>query len=57
LPLLEECHFAIASFDFWMPNKPHYVFVLVINFWDLIGRQTMLLLVYLSLLKAHDKHW
>ncbi len=52
LPLLNDC-----SFDLWISKSAHDVFVLVINFWDVIGNQIMLLLVCLKLLKLQDKCW
>jgi len=29
---LVECHYAIASFDFWMSKGAYDVFMLIINF-------------------------
>jgi hypothetical protein len=33
LPLLEECHFIIISFDLWMFKGVHDIFALVMIFW------------------------
>ncbi len=57
LPLLNDCSYVIVSFELWMSKGAHDVFALVINFWDLIGNQNMLLLVCLNLLKLQDKPW
>jgi len=32
LPTLIECHYAIVSFDLWMPKAGHDIFALVIKF-------------------------
>jgi hypothetical protein len=43
---LAECNSTIASIDLWMSKGVHDIFTLMINFWEFIGSQNMLHLVF-----------
>jgi hypothetical protein len=58
LPKLIKCNIATSSFDLWMSQGVHVIFVFgIIFFKRLVHNQNMLLLVFLKQHKLPIKHW